>query len=176
MLLYTTYSVSGFSSCWTCFSYSGTKKKEEKQSIWSEFTYRVSCPPGLVAVGLNCSARMLMISPLNAPVSSAKCIQLCMFMPRATNSLLTIARKGGCVRVYSSLDLNLWRSAGLFSLHTRLDVQIHTDTPVAETILRRYLEIHPGLEKRQAAYETIIIALRLHADESVLLVTFSFWH
>lgn len=67
-------------------------------------------------------------------------------MPRATNSLLTIIRKGGSVRVYSSLVLNLGKSAGLFSLYTSLDVQIHTDTPVAETMLVRYLKIHPGLE------------------------------
>lgn len=61
---------------------------------------------------------MLMISLLNAPTAMAKCIQLCMFMPRATNSLLTIARKGGSVRVYSSSDLNLRESGWLiFSLH-----------------------------------------------------------
>lgn len=99
-------------------------------------------PPGLMAAGLNCSGHMLMISLLNAPTSMAKCIQLCMFMPRATNSLLTITRKGGSVRVYSSLDLNLGESAGLFSLYTSLDVQIHTDTPVAETMLVHHLKIH----------------------------------
>lgn len=99
-----------------------------------------------MATGPNCSAHMLMISLLNAPTSTAKCIQLCMFMPRATNSLLTITRKGGCVRVYSSLDLNLGKSAGLFSLYTSLYVQIHTDRPVAETMVLRYLKIHPGFE------------------------------
>lgn len=104
------------------------------------------CPPGLRAAGLNCSARMLMISLLNAPKSTAKCIQLCMFMPRATNSLLTITRKGGIVRVYSSLDLNLGERTGLFSPYTGLDVQIHNDTPVAETMLLHYSQIHPGFE------------------------------
>lgn len=95
-----------------------------------------------MAAGLNRSAHMLMISPLNAPVSTVKCIHLCMFMPRATNSPLTITRKGGSIKVYSSLDLNLGESAGLFSLYTSLDVQINTDTPVAETMLLRYLKIH----------------------------------
>lgn len=99
-----------------------------------------------MAAGLNCSAHMLMISLLNGPKSTAKCIQLCMFMPRATNSLLTMTRKGGSVRVYSGLDLNLGESASLFSLYTDLDVQIHKDTPVAQTMLLRYLKIHPGFE------------------------------
>lgn len=95
-------------------------------------------------------------------------------MPRATHSLLTITCKGGCVRVCSSLNLNLGKSVGLFSLYTSLDVQIHTDTPAAGTIQPRYLKIHPGFKERQALKEMEIIALRLLSDGSVLLVTFSF--
>lgn len=52
--------------------------------------------------------------------------------------------QGGCVRVCSSLDLNLGKSVGLFSLNTSLDVQTHRDTPMAETMQPRYLKIHPG--------------------------------
>lgn len=75
-------------------------------------------PPGLVAAGLNCSAHMLMISLLNGAKSTAKCIQLCMYMPRPTNSLLTITRKGGCVRVYSSFRPKSGEKCWLiFSLH-----------------------------------------------------------
>lgn len=57
------------------------------------------------------SAHMLMISLLNAPTSTAKRMHLCVcvFMPKATNSLLTITRNGGCVRVYSSSGRNLSR-------------------------------------------------------------------
>lgn len=97
-----------------------------------------------------------------------------MVMPRATHSLLTITCKGGCVRVCSSLDLNLGKSVGLFSLYTSLDVQIHTDTPAAGTMQPRYLKIHPGFKERQALKEMEIIALRLLSDGSVLWVTFSF--
>lgn len=140
--LSTTCSVCGWNSEWTSFFHTG-----KISEVYDQYSLtQPDCPPGLVAAGLNCSAHMLMISLLNAPTSTAKCIQLCMFMPRATNSLLTITRKGGCVRVYSSLDLNLGKSAGLFSLYTSLDVQIHTDTPVAETMLLRYLKIHPGFK------------------------------
>lgn len=97
-----------------------------------------------------------------------------MAMPRATHSLLRITCKGGCVRVCSSLDLNLGKSVGLFSLYTSLDVQIHTDTPAAGTMQPRYLKIHPGFKERQALKEMEIIALRLLSDGSVLWVTFSF--
>lgn len=109
-----------------------------------------------------------------AQTSTSKCIRLCMVMPRATHSLLTITCKGGCVRVCSSLDLNLGKSVGLFSLYTSLDVQIHTDTPAAGTMQPRYLKIHPGFKERQALKEMEIIALRLLSDGSVLWVTFSF--
>lgn len=104
---------------------------------------------------------MLMISLLNASTSTAKCIQLCMFVPRATNSLLTITGKGGSVRVYSCFDLNLGEGAGLFSFCTSLDVQIHTDTAMAETMPLRYLTTRPEAEKARPAYKAVIPALTL---------------
>lgn len=104
-----------------------------------------------------------MISLLNAPTSTAKCMHLCVcvFMPRATNSLLTITRNGGCVRVYSSSGRNLGAGGRLFSLYTSLDVQIHNSAPLCGN--------PTGAWRRHPAYETVIIALRLHVDESVLL-------
>lgn len=124
-----------------------------------------------MATSFTCPPAMAMLPLLNAPMSMAKCIQLCMVMPRATNSLLTITCRGGCVRVCSSLDLNLGKSVGLFSLYTSLDVQIHTDTPVAGTMQPRYLKIRPGFKERQALKDTKIIALRL-----ILMDLFFGWH
>lgn len=123
---------------------------------------------------INCPPCSLMLPLQNGPTSTTKHIRLCTVMPRATNSLLTITCKGGCVRVCSSLDLNLGKSVGLFSLYTSLDVQIHTDTPVAGTMQPHYLKIHPVFKERQALKEMKIIALRLLSDGSVLWVTFSF--
>lgn len=51
-------------------------------------------------------------------------------------------------------------------------MQIHTDTPVTETMLCYYLKIRPGFEKRQVPSEKIIIALRLHVDESLCDIFF----
>lgn len=117
---------------------------------------------------------MLMLPLLNAPPFVAKRKRLCMVMPRATNSLLTVTCNRGCVRVCSSLDLNLGKSVGLFSLYASLDVQIHTDTPVAGTMRPRYLKIRPGFKEGQALKEMKIIALRLLSDGSLLWVTFLF--
>lgn len=124
-----------------------------------------------MAPGLNIPPCMLMLPLPNAPTSMPKCIVLCMVMPWATNSLLTNTWKGGCVRVCSSLDLNLGKSVGLFSLYTCVNVQIHTDTPVAGTMLPRYLKIRPGFKERQALKELKIIALRL-----ILMDPFFGWH
>lgn len=52
----------------------------------------------------------------------------------------------GVSEFIQALNLNLGKRPGLFSLFTIGDVQIHTDRSVAETILLRYLKIHPGFE------------------------------
>ena len=122
---------------------------------------------------INCPPCMLPLQ--NGPTSMTKCLQLCIVMPMATNSLLTITSKGGCVRVCLSLHLNLGKSVGLFPFYTSLHVQIHTDTPVAGTMLQRYLKIHPGFKERQALKEMEIIALRSLFDGFVPWMTFSFW-
>lgn len=51
-------------------------------------------------------------------------------------------------------------------------MQIHTATPVTETMLCYYLKIRSGFEKCQVPSEKIIIALRLHVDESLCDIFF----
>ena len=76
--------------------------------------------------------------------STAKCIQLCMSLPRATNSLSTIARKRRECRSLFKLRLKSGgESAGLFSSLHQLGCA-NTHRYSSRWNNAAYLRIHPG--------------------------------
>ena len=79
------------------------------------FTNTARVYPRVQCRALKCFAHMSMISPYYVLMFIAKCIQLCMSMPKATSSLLTNSCNGGSVNVCSSLGINLGKSTSLFS-------------------------------------------------------------
>lgn len=111
-----------------------------------------------------------MISLLNAPTSTAKCMHLCVCVHAKSNKqpLDDHSQRRVCQSLFKLRPKSVRGEGGipaLFSLYTSLDV--HTDThrnnaaPLCGNLT--------GAPRRQPAYETVIIALRLHVDESVLL-------
>lgn len=120
------------------FFHRGVEEGNNTSSIRSAFTYTAGAfPLGLVAAGPNCPAPYVNDLTLECPkrpqLNVYSCVCAC--QEQQTASRQSLAQRGS-VGVYSSSDLNLGgKVLAYFLLYTSLDVQIHTDTAVAETML-----------------------------------------